>query len=314
MRFAAVSAVILLLLCSIYSVWARQSSPQDIQDSLQERQLGGLGLLKPTPKSYVSSYEIIETFPHDHSAFTQGLTFDDNGTLYESDGLYGKSMVRAVEVKSGSSLRSTPNSKHLFGEGIEVVGDKLLQLSWRENTLTEFQLDSLQKLRSVPVRIGREGWGLTYDGQHLLITDSTDYLYRVDLNYKIREKLKIVDPRLKAGSGKSILGVNELEMVEGELWGNVLPLYQGKSSECIVRIDPASGEVLGWIDMRGLLAQQRSEVQRDSHSYVLNGIAYHEETGRLYVTGKQWDKMYHIRVVEQPELGPEHIHKVCSLG
>lgn len=122
--------------------------------------------------------------------------------------------------------------------------------------------------------------------------------------------MPIHDPRL----GRDVFGVNELEWVEGELWGNVYPMYQGTHSECIVRINATSGEVLGWLDFRGLLARQRATVRMSPHNYVLNGIAYHEPTRQIYVTGKNWDQMYQVRLRPQPALGEDHVTAHCNLG
>jgi len=115
-------------------------------------------------------------------------------------------------------------------------------------------------------------------------------------------------------TGREIFGVNELEWVDGELWGNVYPMYQGTASECVARINAATGEVIGWVDFRGLLARQRAEVRRSPHNYVLNGIAYDERTRQLLVTGKKWDKMYEVRLQPRPDLDATHIEKHCSLG
>jgi len=140
----------------------------------------------------------------------------------------------------------------------------------------------------------REGWGLAYDGSRLYYTDSTDKLFYLDpTTFKSVEKPRqIYDPVMK----RPVHGVNELEWVDGELWGNVFPMYQGEASECLVRINATDATVIGWVDLRGLLGRQRDAVRSQSHNYVLNGVAYHGTSKRLYVTGKQWDHMYQIRV------------------
>jgi glutamine cyclotransferase len=152
--------------------------------------------------------------------------------------------------------------------------------------------------------------GLAADGDKLYTTDGSDQLYALALSdRRLLSKKTITDPKLahKDGTPFSVHGVNELEMVGGELWGNLYPMYQGSHSECIARIDPATGEVKGWIDMHGLFDLQSARVKRNPGSYVLNGIAYHEPSGRLYVTGKQWDKMYQVRTKTAPELDAAHI-------
>ncbi len=176
--------------------------------------------------------------------------------------------------------------------------------------------DDLKKVKTHPLEIGAEGWGLAADGDKLYLTDSTDALYTLALaDYRQLSKKTIVDPKLgTSGKPFPIYGVNELEMVGSELWGNVYPMYQGSHSECIARIDPTSGEVKGWIDMHGLFDKQSARVRRNPGSYVLNGIAYHGPSGRLYVTGKQWDKMYQVRIKPAPELDAAHVKANCGLG
>ena len=251
--------------------------------------------------AYVSSYEILKTFEHDSEhGFTQGLTMDEDGYMYESDGLYGKSAVRSVDIRSGETQQQTSNAPSTFGEGATIIGNRLLQLTWKEKLIYEYSLPSLDKVASHPLSCSphcSEGWGLAYDGtaSKLYLTDSTDKLFTLDPTTleTLGAPMQIYDHTL----GRPINGVNELEMVNGELWGNVYPLYQGFTSECIVRINATDASVLGWIDMHGLLARQRQTVQQHSHDYVLNGIAYHAPTRRLYVTGKQWDKMYQVRTM-----------------
>lgn len=279
-----------------------------------------LGLeASPLNSAYVSTYEIVQTFAHENDAFTQGLTFDDQGNLYESDGLYGRSGVRHVDVLSGKSKKFVANERAHFGEGLQVVGDRLLQLTWKEQVFNEYQLPSLTKVGTHKLPCAptcHEGWGLAYDPSKsaLYMTDSTDKLFTLDpaTLKPTKPAQQIYDKRL----GRPINGVNELEFIDGELWGNIYPMYQGTASECLVRINATDASVIGWVDMRGLLAKQRQTVRANSHNYVLNGIAYHSQSGRLYVTGKQWDKMYQIRVTpaERALQTEAHIHQHCSLG
>jgi len=270
----------------------------------------------PPPQSYVSSYEILEDLPHDPRAFVQGLAFDASGTLYESDGIYRRSAVRAIDIATGGSTITTRNRDDIFGEGVAVLGETLIQLSWQNKLLFEYSLPGLALQRTLPLHIGAEGWGLATDGERLYLTDSGDSLFTLEPgSYTLLRKAVIRDPMLGDGAThKPIHGVNELEWVHGELWGNVYPMYQGKHSECVVRINATTAEVIGWVDLRGLQARQRPEVTRSPMNYVLNGIAYHAPTDRMYVTGKNWDRMYRIRLTAQPELGPEHVASVCNLG
>jgi len=222
--------------------------------------------------------------------------------------------VRLVDAQSGHSLKKTTLPREAFGEGLVVHGDMLVQLCWKRHLIYEYSLPSLQLKRTVPFNIGAEGWGLATDGTSFYVTDSRAALFVVAPgSYKLIQQLEIFDPKLSQPK-KLIYGVNELEWVAGELWGNVYPMYQHKHSECIVRINATTGQVNGWIDMHGLIDKQSAAVRAAPHSYVLNGIAYHEQSGRLYLTGKKWDHMYQIRLRSQPQLGPQHVHSVCNLG
>lgn len=192
-----------------------------------------------------------------------------------------------------------------------MVDGKLVQLSWKNHLAFEYNLSDLSLLRQFDLKVGSEGWGLTHDGSTLYLTDSGHELFHLSPEtYGLVKRLAIVDPRL---GHRRIYGVNELEWVEGELWGNVFPMYQHKASQCIVRIDASSGHVLGWIDAHGLFDRQSEHVRRQPMNAVLNGIAYHAKSDRLYVTGKMWDSMYRIRLVSTPH-GPEYVSSRCSLG
>ena len=157
---------------------------------------------------YVSKYEVIKTYPHDSSAFTQGLAFGPNGELYESDGLYGRSILREVDVATGKSVRATRMSSTYFGEGAVAHGGKLIQLVWKRDAILEYSLPELRLLREVRVRIGREGWGLATDGSRLYLTDSSTRLYHVRPGtYAIESSVEIRDAAL----GKPVHGLTELE-------------------------------------------------------------------------------------------------------
>ena len=235
------------------------------------------GLSKPLP--YLSTYEIVRSVPHDGESFTQGLTFDRHGTLFESKGLYGQSAVRVVDPSDGSTLREAQNTPEIFGEGLALRGEGggaiLAQLSWREKIINEFNATDFSHLRSTaqPVEMN-EGWGLAHDpgdSSVLYASDSSDALFHLatDGTYRVERTLRASDPKLGteqrfAGfdGGGGLNGLNELEWVpvggSGEVWANLYPMREHKLSECIVRLDPSTGEALGWIDMRGLLAKQVS--------------------------------------------------------
>jgi glutamine cyclotransferase len=222
------------------SVNVDRGSPKGTGSSGDDRDVDGRRLgaeESPITDTYVSSYRIVNTFDHDTEGFTQGLVFDEHGTLYSSDGLYGKSRVRTVDVLTGKSTHVTPNDVRHFAEGIAIVGDKLLQLTWKNKKINEFSKKDLKLLRTRDFPVGKEGWGLAYDGEVLHVTDSTNVLLHVDpTTYKQLQMMLIVDPKLNGADGHpnrnfSIYGVNELEMVQGELWGNVYP----SASACSAR-------------------------------------------------------------------------------
>jgi len=233
--------------------------------------------------------------------------------------------MRTVKITSGETVHHRPIHASHFGEGLTVVGDRLLQLTWKEGVVYEYKLplseSSPSKTYQLPCTKGgqsrcHEGWGLAYDSKaHLLyLTDSTDKLFTLDADTLAPKgpPQTITDKKM----GRAIFGANELELVDGELWANIFPMYQGTASECIARINPKDASVLGWIDMRGLLDQQRPEVRRNRMNYVLNGIAYNERASSLYVTGKQWDKMYQVRILPDDRVHQtaKHVSEICSLG
>ncbi len=232
------------------------------------------------PKQY--TYSVVQTYPHDTRAYTQGLLFDD-GFLYESTGLKGESSLRKVDIKTGESVQVTGLPAEMFGEGLAAVDDKLIQVTWQNQTAFVYRKSTFKLLTRLNYAI-REGWGLTYDGKHLLMTDGSATVYFLDKDYLTEVR------RVEVCDNKGpVRLLNELEYINGELWANV---YQ---TEYILRIDPATGAVLGRIDMKGLLKPDDFKSDTD----VLNGIAYDEKTGKIYVTGKNWPKLFEIRVTEK---------------
>lgn len=268
--------------------------------------------------AYVGTAVIVSEFPHDPSAFTQGLCFDDDGNLYESDGIYRKSAVRRVDVASGRSLRHTANEHKYFGEGATVINGSLYQLTWREGAVHEFGLGDLDKVatRKHPMR---EGWGLAYDAARNVVygTEGSNRVYvfsDATLATQTRPPLSVTDPEL---GGLRIEGLNELEMVEGELWANVLPLNHRAASPCVARIDVGTGAVIGWVDLSLLRTKQSAKILRERLHYVTNGIAYRtaapgESRPTLYATGKMWEKMFDVDV-DGTDLGPRHVAARCDL-
>ena len=227
------------------------------------------------------SYDIIQTYPHDPQAFTQGLIYD-RGELYESTGLRGRSSLRRVELATGKVLQINPLDDLYFGEGLTLWQERLLQLTWVSQTGFIYNRETFQETGSFSYPT--EGWGLTHDGQELIMSDGTDNLYFLDPDtFQETRRLKIKD------RGKSIDQLNELEYVRGEILANIW------LSDRIARIDPETGTVLGWLDLRGII-QPRPTPQTDA---VLNGIAYDQESDRLFVTGKLWSQLFEIETVCQ---------------
>lgn len=239
------------------------------------------------PSSGIKLYrhEVVATYPHDSAAFTQGLVFDA-GRMYESTGQRGQSTLRQVSLEDGAVLRNFPleNGQH-FAEGLEVVGDKLYQLTWHARVGYIYNKHTFELLGTF--NYPGEGWGLTYDGTHLVLSDGTPTLRFLDPETFVEARRVTV-----TGAGRPVRNINELEFIEGEIWANVWKLNE------ILRIDPETGNVVGVIDMSGLNTYERQLDWDGSHRNVLNGIAYDEDSGRIFVTGKQWPELHEIRVVD----------------
>ena len=237
-----------------------------------------LGAQRRQPTSApVTGYQIVKIYPHDRAAFTQGLVFLD-GIFYEGTGLNGRSSIRKVKVETGEVLKIQNLDAQYFGEGIAVVGDELIQLTWQSGIGFVYDKNSFERKRTFTY--AGEGWGLTYDGTRLIMSDGTPSIRFLDpKTLKESGRLEVKDGRMPVDD------INELEMVKGELFANVW------STDRIARIDPKTGQVLGWIDLTGIL-DPRDRVKID----VLNGIAYDAAGDRLFVTGKQWPKLFEIRL------------------
>jgi len=229
----------------------------------------------------VYTYRVVNVFPHDPSAFTQGLVYLDD-VFYEGTGLRGQSTLRRVDPATGQVLQGVRLPDLYFGEGIALLGQRLYQLTWQEGTGLIYDKNSFELLDtwSYP----GEGWGLTTDGQRLIMSDGSHELRFLDPETLAEQgRVAVLD-----GDGQPVARLNELEWVDGEVWANVW------QTDRIARIDPASGRLLGWIDLAGLLPDEDRAAQRVD---VLNGIAYDPATGRLFVTGKWWPKLFEIELI-----------------
>lgn len=236
----------------------------------------------------VYGYEIVKSYPHDSEAFTQGLIFH-NGFLYESTGSHGKSSLRKVEIETGKVLQKVDQPKDSFSEGITLIDGKIYQLSWQEGLCRVFDINDFKLIREFNYQ--GEGWGLTTDGTNLFMTDST-HVMRV-LNPETFRSVKM--HAVMREDGKPLMKLNELEYVKGEIWANIWhsedPEVLGKPNT-IARIDPATGKLVGWINLDGI---SPDDTRRDREN-VLNGIAYDPATDRIFVTGKNWKKLYEIKI------------------
>lgn len=226
----------------------------------------------------VYDYDIVNRYPHNTQSFTQGLLIE-NGRMYENTGRYGQSALMETRLEDGAVLRSRPLGQRYFGEGIAVVEDRVFQLTWRENTVFVYDLETFEPLDAH--YLPTEGWGLTYDGTRLLLSDGSDRLYYVDPDgFQITGSVPVTL------DGRPLHNINELEYIHGEVWANVW------MTERIARIDPQTGTVTGVVDLAGL----RQKTRVGGAEAVLNGIAWDAEQDRIFVTGKLWGDLFEITV------------------
>jgi glutaminyl-peptide cyclotransferase len=231
----------------------------------------------------IYSYTIVNSYPHDPAAFTQGLAWAGDGILYEGTGLYGRSSLRRVGLETGEVELLLALAPEYFGEGIALYDDKIVQLTWQSRIGFVYDAATFQQLHTFSY--ATEGWGITYDGARLIMSDGSATLYFLDL-----ETFAEIG-RIEAHDSRGpVRWLNELEYVAGEVWANVW------NTERIARIDPDTGQVTGWVDLTGLL----SEAGRHQPVDVLNGIAYDAVNGRLFVTGKLWPTLFEIELSPPP--------------
>ncbi|MGA7295869.1 MAG: glutaminyl-peptide cyclotransferase [Terriglobales bacterium] len=225
------------------------------------------------------TFRVVHTFPHDPNAFTQGLAYRD-GFLYEGTGLKGRSSLRRVRLETGAVVRQVDLAPELFGEGIALLKSEVVQLTWLSQAGFVYNLSDFHLLRRFSY-LG-EGWGLTTDGHDLFMSDGTSVIRVLDSNTFAEKR------RFTVRDGQTPIDqLNELEFVEGEIFANVW------QTDRIARISPHSGEVVGWIDLKGLL----SPIYHLESGAVLNGIAYDPVRKRLFVTGKLWPNLFEIRLI-----------------
>ena len=232
------------------------------------------------PKIY--KFNIINTYPHDITSYTQGLEFH-NGELYESTGQYGESKLRKVDYKTGEILKNVDLDKAFFGEGLTILNDKLYQLTWRRGTGFVYDVNTFEKTGSFKYGKSKEGWGLCNDGKILYKTDGSEDIWILN------SETLTEDDFLQVYTNKGRIGqLNELEWINGKIYANI---YQRNG---VAIINPETGGVQGVIDFTSL----KDKVTQHQKLDVLNGIAYNPETNTIFVTGKNWDKLFEVEIVE----------------
>lgn len=220
--------------------------------------------------------EIVARYPHDSNAFTQGLIYLD-GALYESTGRRGQSSLRRVDLETGRVEQFRAIEPQLFAEGLTALGDRLYQLTWQAGLGFVYRREDFSLEQRF--RYTGEGWGLTHDGERLIMSDGTS-----TIRFLNPETLEVTGTIEVTDEGRPVVYLNELEYIDGEVWANIW------LEDVVARIDPDDGTVIGWIDLSSLYPA----TQRNSDA-VVNGIAYDEETDRIFVTGKLWPLMFEIR-------------------
>lgn len=226
----------------------------------------------------VYGYKVVDIYPHDRSAFTQGLVYDD-GALYEGTGSYGASTLRKVDLETGNVQKQIHLLPWIFGEGIALWNDRIVQLTWRSQLGFIYDKESFARTGNFTYRT--EGWGLTSDESHLIMSDGSDVLYFLDpVTFQVQKQVRVKDSR------GFVRGLNELEYINGEIYANIW------TSNEIAVISPKTGVVRAWIDLEGLLPEEDR-----AGANVLNGIAYDALGDRLFITGKLWPKLFEIDLV-----------------
>lgn len=234
------------------------------------------------------SYRIVDSYPHDPSAFTQGLVYD-RGELYEGTGLYGQSSLRRIDIQTGEVLQIVQLEDEFFGEGITIWEDKIIQLTWQSRQGFVWGKENLTRIDNFTYQT--EGWGLTSDGEKLIMSDGSNILYFLDLeDYSLLGTLEVT------ACGEPVRGINELEYINGMIYANLWP------SSWIAIIYPDTGEVKGKINLSGIMTEEDIQGRRVD---VTNGIAYDPSEDRLFVTGKFWPRLFEIELVEERERGIE---------
>ncbi|WP_419801217.1 glutaminyl-peptide cyclotransferase [Mucilaginibacter sp.] len=233
------------------------------------------------------TYQVEKVFPHDTSCYTEGLEYH-NKAFYESAGLYAHSDIRKVDPATGKVLQSTRLNPLYFGEGITVIGNKIIQLTYKEQRGFVYDLSTLKPVSDFSYTVGREGWGLCFDGEKILNTDGSNRIYFLDKNkYSLLGSIDVYDDK------GQIDNLNELEVIDGKIYANVY------TKDFILAINPKTGAVLQKINMENIYPLAQRPPTNDPDDDVLNGIAYDATTKRIFVTGKKWGKLFQVKFVKK---------------
>lgn len=239
-----------------------------------------IGATRVSAETPLFEYKILNIYPHDPAAYTQGLALDGK-TLYEGTGLHGKSTLRKVDLKTGKVVKQHKLPTDHFGEGITVVGDRIIQLTWQSRTGFVYHKNSFKLLQEFSYKT--EGWGIAFDGSHLIMSDGTAFLQFLDP--KTFKPVRLIPVMEK---DRLVPNLNELEYAEGEIYANVW------GRDVIACISPQTGRVNGWIDLSGLRKMLGTQHQAET----MNGIAFNPEHKTFLVTGKHWPKLFEIRITK----------------
>jgi glutamine cyclotransferase len=235
----------------------------------------------------IYTYKIINTYPHDKNAYTQGLEYN-NGFLYEGTGRKGTSSIRKVNIETGDVLKQVDTDSKYFGEGITIFNNKIYQLTWQSGLGFVYDLNTFEKEKEFKYTKSREGWGLTHNGKQLIKSDGTEHIWFLNAETQIEESY------IEAyTNNQKVENLNELEYINGKIYANI---WQKNS---IIIVNPLNGKVEGVADLNGLKAEIQKTQKLDDNDEVLNGIAFDHENNRLFVTGKHWSKLFEIELLKK---------------
>src|SRR5258706_3971068 len=253
----------------------------DMQDIEMARLIPTLGIPEKTRQIPVLNVKLVRTYPHDPHAFSQGWEYY-GGHLYERTGIAGQSTLRKVALSTGEVIQKVSLPPQYFGEGLTIFHGKIYQLTWLSKKGFIYDLRSFRQIGEFPYET--EGWGLTHDDRSLIMSDGTNKIRYIDpVTFSVTRTIEVY------AGGEGVANLNELEYVKGEILANIW------RSPRIARVDPRSGQVLAWIDLTSIVSKERH-----GDESVLNGIAYDKTRDRLFVTGKNWSKLFEIKIEAHP--------------